>query len=42
LQSNYTRTTMNKSISSVTRYIGVDDLDLDLFEGQYKIANGVS
>jgi flavorubredoxin len=33
---------MNKSISSVTRYIGVDDLDLDLFEGQYKIANGVS
>lgn len=33
---------MNKNITPSIRYIGVDDLDLDLFEGQYIIPNGVS
>ena len=33
---------MNKYISSDIRYIGVDDLDLDLFEGQYIVPEGLS
>jgi flavorubredoxin len=33
---------MNKSISSDIVYIGVDDLTLDLFEGQYPVPAGVS
>ena len=30
------------TISDAVKYIGVDDTDLDLFEGQYTIPNGVS
>ena len=30
------------TISDAIRYVGVDDKDLDLFEGQYIIPNGVS
>lgn len=30
------------TISDAVKYIGVDDTDLDLFEGQYIIPNGVS
>ena len=33
---------MNKQITKAIEYIGVDDLDLDLFESQYIIPNGVS
>lgn len=33
---------MNKHITKAIEYIGVDDLDLDLFESQYIIPNGVS
>ena len=33
---------MNKSISSDIRYIGVDDLDIDLFESQYIVPEGIS
>ena len=33
---------MNKSITSCMKYIGVDDTDLDLFEGQYPVPEGVS
>ncbi|MBP3440337.1 MAG: FprA family A-type flavoprotein [Tidjanibacter sp.] len=33
---------MNKQITKAIKYIGVDDLDLDLFESQYIIPNGVS
>jgi Uncharacterized flavoproteins len=33
---------MNKCISSDIRYIGVDDLDLDLFESQYIVPEGMS
>ncbi|MBD5584026.1 MAG: FprA family A-type flavoprotein [Clostridia bacterium] len=29
-------------ITDDIKYVGVDDLDLDLFEGQYKVPNGVS
>lgn len=32
----------NTIISDAVKYIGVDDTDLDLFEGQYTIPNGVS
>ncbi|MGM9751176.1 MAG: FprA family A-type flavoprotein [Candidatus Cryptobacteroides sp.] len=32
---------MNK-LSETTRYIGTDDLDLDLFEGQYIVPEGIS
>lgn len=32
----------NIKISDAVRYIGVDDKDLDLFESQYKVPNGVS
>ena len=34
--------TMIKSISPDIKYIGVDDLDLDLFEGQYDIPEGMA
>ncbi|MBQ8565609.1 MAG: FprA family A-type flavoprotein [Bacteroidaceae bacterium] len=33
---------MNTDITSKIRYIGVDDLDIDLFESQYVVPNGVS
>ena len=33
---------MNTYITSKIRYIGVDDLDIDLFESQYVVPNGVS
>lgn len=33
---------MDTTISESIRYIGVDDTDLDLFEGQYAIPNGIS
>ena len=33
---------MIRNITSDIRYIGVDDLDLDLFESQYIIPNGIS
>lgn len=33
---------MNKNITQNIKYIGVDDLDLDLFEGQYIIPNGIA
>lgn len=40
---NYTKVDMvNNYISKDIKYIGVDDLDLDLFESQYKISNGVT
>ena len=32
----------NVTISDSIKYIGVDDTDLDLFESQYIIPNGVS
>ena len=34
--------TTDKQINKYTTYIGVDDTDLDLFEGQYKLDVGVS
>ncbi len=33
---------MTKSISNAIRYIGVDDNDLDLFESQYEVPEGMS
>lgn len=30
------------NVTDDIKYIGVDDLDIDLFEGQYKVPNGVS
>lgn len=33
---------MNSIISDTIKYIGVDDLELDLFESQYIIPNGIS
>lgn len=33
---------MIKNISDSVKYIGVDDLDIDLFEGQYVVPEGVS
>ena len=30
------------TISEAVRYVGVDDKTIDLFEGQYKVPNGVS
>jgi flavorubredoxin len=33
---------MIKSISSDIQYIGVDDVDLDLFESQYVVPEGMS
>ena len=32
----------NVSISDAVKYIGVDDHELDLFEGQYIIPNGIA
>lgn len=32
---------MNKNITDSVVYIGVDDLDIDLFEGQYVVPNGM-
>lgn len=29
-------------ITSKIKYIGVDDLDIDLFESQYEVPNGMS
>ena len=33
---------MNKQITESIKYIGVDDTDIDLFESQYVVPNGVS
>ena len=33
---------MNTEISNSIRYIGVDDLDIDLFESQYIVPEGMS
>ena len=33
---------MNTKITEKVRYIGVDDLDIDLFESQYDVPNGMS
>ncbi len=33
---------MDKNVTKTIKYIGVDDLDLDLFESQYIIPNGIS
>ena len=33
---------MNTHITASIQYVGVDDTDLDLFESQYIIPNGVS
>ena len=33
---------MIKNITSDIKYIGVDDTDLDLFESQYIIPNGIA
>lgn len=33
---------MNKNITNSVVYIGVDDKDIDLFESQYKVPNGIS
>ena len=32
----------NKIIAEGIRYIGVDDRDIDLFESQYVVENGMS
>ena len=33
---------MNKTIAPGVVYIGADDKELDLFEGQYRIPEGIS
>ena len=33
---------MNDNITSSVRYVGADDLDIDLFESQYIVPNGIS
>ena len=33
---------MIKNITETIKYIGVDDTDIDLFESQYVVPNGVS
>ena len=33
---------MAENFSNNIKYIGVDDLDIDLFEGQYKVPEGMS
>ena len=33
---------MDTNITDKIKYIGVDDLDIDLFESQYVVPNGVS
>ena len=32
----------NITVSDSIRYIGADDLDIDLFESQYVVPNGIS
>lgn len=32
---------MNINISDAIKYIGVDDKDIDLFESQYIVPNGI-
>ena len=34
--------TMIRNLSDQVKYIGVDDLDLDLFESQYILPEGIS
>ena len=33
---------MAEIVSEQIKYVGVDDRDLDLFEGQYVVPNGIS
>ena len=33
---------MNTKVTETIQYIGVDDTDLDLFESQYIVPNGIS
>lgn len=33
---------MNKTITKDIHYVGVNDHKVDLFEGQYKVPNGMS
>ena len=33
---------MNKNITEKVVYVGVDDKELDLFEGQYPVPNGMA
>ena len=33
---------MSVQISEAIKYVGADDTDLDLFEGQYIVPNGIS
>ena len=33
---------MKPTITETIRYIGVDDKDIDLFESQYIVPNGIS
>ena len=33
---------MNKEVTASVKYIGVDDLDIDLFESQYAVPQGMS
>ena len=33
---------MIKNITETIKYIGVDDTDIDLFESQYVVPNGIS
>ena len=35
-------TVMIKDITSSVKFIGVDDLDIDLFESQYVVPEGMS
>lgn len=41
-QHNQIRKTMTTDITSSIKYIGVDDTDIDLFESQYVVPNGIS
>ena len=41
-KTRYHHKTMTKNISADIRYIGVDDLDLDLFESQYAVPEGMA
>ena len=42
ITNTQTTSIMKPFISETIKYIGVDDTDLDLFESQYIIPNGVS
>ena len=33
---------MNDNITASVKYIGADDLDIDLFESQYVVPEGIS